>query len=728
MIQGFNQGGQRAIRKIRLQMLIGEMESSALFHIIDAKTTYKLLIGRPWFHEYGVVPSTYHQCLKYFQDGQVKKIVADDKPFTVAESHFADAKFYLEDDKIEETQVVASLSSKEERPHSKASRVNSPIREKETKQTETFIENRKHHTPEVTRVAPVLHYVPVAKRKEGQSPFSGDEESISKDLQGLNLPVTKIIKLKSSSQPLKGFTRPSQGPIFEHGTLPTKRTEEGFDPNAYRLVAKAGYNHEKPTSLGKLIPEASGKGQKTSKAQGVGATSSKAGIGYTPPTPIHIPIRKVSVLVISAEDKEEERSSKPSKKPSVFYRIGQPTPPISIFDRLGAQEDDNFVNGTRSSVLIRLSRSTSSQNGTRSSALTRLSYATSSQLSKDEKLRQKQNKISNFLHRDVDETLLMDQDSNEVHSSIPSRMKRRITKVESPIEDDAEDAPPTFEEGMQATVDELKEVNNGATKDHRPVFINANLSLEEEDAYVELLKEYRNVFAWTYKEMPGLDPKVVVHHLSVRHGVRPMKQAQRRFRPELISQIEGEVNKLLEVGFIREVKYPTWVSNIIPVRKKNGQIRVCVDFRDLNRACPKDEFPLPLTEIMVDATVGHEALSFMDGFSGYNQICMAPKDEELTAFRTLKGVYCYKVMPFRLKNAGATYQRGMQRIFDDLLHMNVECYVDDLVVKSKKRIEHLQDLRQVFERLRRYQLKMNPMKCAFGVTSGKFLGFIVRHR
>ncbi|KAL0458585.1 UNVERIFIED_CONTAM: Polyprotein P3 [Sesamum latifolium] len=131
---------------------------------------------------------------------------------------------------------------------------------------------------------------------------------------------------------------------------------------------------------------------------------------------------------------------------------------------------------------------------------------------------------------------------------------------------------------------------------------------------------------------------------------------------------------------------------------------------------------------MIDATMGHEALSFMDGSSGYNQIRMASADEELTVFRTPKGIYCYKVMPFGLKNAGATYQRAMQRIFDDMLHKNVECYVDDLVVKSKKREDHLYDLRKVFERLRRYQLKMNPSKCAFGVTSGKFFGFIVRQR
>ena len=106
---------------------------------------------------------------------------------------------------------------------------------------------------------------------------------------------------------------------------------------------------------------------------------------------------------------------------------------------------------------------------------------------------------------------------------------------------------------------------------------------------------------------------------------------------------------------------------------------------------------------------------------------MALEDEELTAFQTLKGIYCYKVMPFGLKNAGATYQRAMQNIFDDMLHKYVECYVDDLVVKTKKRSDHLQDLRRVFDRLRKYQLKMNPSKCAFGVSSGMFLGFIVKH-
>ncbi|KAL0402259.1 UNVERIFIED_CONTAM: Transposon Tf2-12 polyprotein [Sesamum latifolium] len=131
---------------------------------------------------------------------------------------------------------------------------------------------------------------------------------------------------------------------------------------------------------------------------------------------------------------------------------------------------------------------------------------------------------------------------------------------------------------------------------------------------------------------------------------------------------------------------------------------------------------------MIDSTTSHEALSFIDGSSGYNQIRMAPADEELTAFYTPKGIYCYKIMPFGLKNSSATYQRAIQRIFDDMLHNNIESYIDDLVVKSKKQVDHLYDLRKVFECLRRYQLKMNLSKCAFGVTSRKYFGFIVRQR
>ncbi|KAA0056789.1 uncharacterized protein E5676_scaffold701G00340 [Cucumis melo var. makuwa] len=286
--------------------------------------------------------------------------------------------------------------------------------------------------------------------------------------------------------------------------------------------------------------------------------------------------------------------------------------------------------------------------------------------------------------------------------------------------------PQSLEDGGQSTVDELKEVNLGTIEEPRPTFISASLSSEEEGKYMSLLTEYKNIFAWSYKEMPRLDPKVAVHHLAIKPGYRRIKQAQQRFQPKLILQIEVDVNKLIEAGFIREVKYPTWIANIFPVRKKNGQLHIFVNFRDLNNICPKDDFSLSITEIMVDTTTGHEALSFMDGSSGYNKIRMVLSDEEMTAFRTPKEIYCYKVMPFGLKNAGATYQRVMQKVFDDMLHKYVECYVDDLVVKSKRRQDHLKDLKVVFDRFQKYQLRMNPLKSAFGVTSGKFLNFIGR--
>jgi len=126
--------------------------------------------------------------------------------------------------------------------------------------------------------------------------------------------------------------------------------------------------------------------------------------------------------------------------------------------------------------------------------------------------------------------------------------------------------------------------------------------------------------------MPGLDPKVVVHHLSIKKGISPKKQPHQHFQPELIPKSKKEVNKLIDVGFIREVKYPTWIVNIVPVRKKNCQPRIPVDFRDFNDACPKEDFPLPVTELMIDATTGHEALSIKDWTVGYNQIQMALAD------------------------------------------------------------------------------------------------------
>ena len=155
---------------------------------------------------------------------------------------------------------------------------------------------------------------------------------------------------------------------------------------------------------------------------------------------------------------------------------------------------------------------------------------------------------------------------------------------------------------------------------------------------------------------------------------------------------------------------------------------MCVDFTDLNKACPKDPFPMPKIDQLVDATVGHPRMSFLDAFQGCHQIPLALNDQENTAFVTPIENCHYKVMPFCLKNAGSTYQRMMTRMFESLLGKNIEIYIDDMMVKSKVVSEHLGDLRVIFEILRSYRLCLNASKCSFGVGLGKFLGYMVTHK
>ena len=153
-----------------------------------------------------------------------------------------------------------------------------------------------------------------------------------------------------------------------------------------------------------------------------------------------------------------------------------------------------------------------------------------------------------------------------------------------------------------------------------------------------------------------------------------------------------------------------------------------IDFTDLNKACPKDPFPICKIDQLVDATVSHPRMSFLDAFQGYHQIPLALDDQEKTAFVTPIENYHYKVMPFNLKNAGSTYQRMMTRIFKSQLGKNIEIYIDDMVVKSKMVLKHMGDLRAIFEILRKYKLRLNASKCSFDVGSGKFLGYMVTHK
>ena len=154
-------------------------------------------------------------------------------------------------------------------------------------------------------------------------------------------------------------------------------------------------------------------------------------------------------------------------------------------------------------------------------------------------------------------------------------------------------------------------------------------------------------------------------------------------RPEMSEKIKTKVMKQFNVGFLVVTSYPQWVTNVVPVPKKDGKVRMYVDYRDLNRESPKNDFPLPHIDILVDNTAQHKVFSFMDGFSGYNQVKVAPEDMEKTTFVTQWGTYCSKVMPLGLKNAGATYQRAMVDLFHNMIHHEIEVYVDDMIARSQ---------------------------------------------
>ncbi|RDX69353.1 Retrovirus-related Pol polyprotein from transposon 17.6, partial [Mucuna pruriens] len=251
---------------------------------------------------------------------------------------------------------------------------------------------------------------------------------------------------------------------------------------------------------------------------------------------------------------------------------------------------------------------------------------------------------------------------------------------------------------------------------------------EQETELIRCLQQNCDVFAWAPEDMPGIDTNFMNHRLSIADGARSVMQKKRKQGEEKRRAIQEETNKLLKAGFIREVRYLEWLANVVMVRKANGKWRMCTNYTDLNKVCPKDPYPLPNIDRLVDNVSGYEFLSFMDAYSGYNQIKMHPEDEEKTAFITDGGTFCYKVMPFRLKNVGATYQRLMDKIFKEVIGRDIELYVDDMVAKSEGGENHYETLGRVFKVLRRHQLRLNPEKCSFGVQAGRFMGFMLTER
>jgi hypothetical protein len=228
--------------------------------------------------------------------------------------------------------------------------------------------------------------------------------------------------------------------------------------------------------------------------------------------------------------------------------------------------------------------------------------------------------------------------------------------------------------------------------------------------------------------MHGIPREVIEHHLKIHPDAKPVSQKPRRQSVERQDFIQKEVRKLLDAGFIEEVHHPVWLANPVIVPKANGKLWMCIDYTSLNKACPKDSYPLPRIDQIVDSTSGCDLLSFLDAYSGFHQIQMYREDRKHTTFVTVDGLYCYVVMPYGLKNALPTFVRAMSKTFGDLIRDRVEVYVDDIVVKTKRGSTLVEDLTLVFGKLRATRTKLNPDKCVFGVSAGKLLGFLVSHR
>jgi hypothetical protein len=242
------------------------------------------------------------------------------------------------------------------------------------------------------------------------------------------------------------------------------------------------------------------------------------------------------------------------------------------------------------------------------------------------------------------------------------------------------------------------------------------------------LRENVSVFAWKLVDMPKVPRELIKHSLDVSKTTKPTKQKLQRFAQDKKEAIRVEVNWLLAVGFIKEVYHPEWLANPVLMRKKNNKWRMCVDYTNLNKHCPKDPFGLPHINEVIDSTAGCELLSFLNCYFGYHQISLREEDQIKTSFIMPFGAYCYMTMSFGLKNIGATYQWAIQQCLKDQIRDQlVEAYVDDVLVKTKVAYTLVNDLDQTFKALNKFQWKLNPKKCIFGVPSGILLGNIVSH-
>jgi hypothetical protein len=309
-----------------------------------------------------------------------------------------------------------------------------------------------------------------------------------------------------------------------------------------------------------------------------------------------------------------------------------------------------------------------------------------------------------FLLNDGDE----EDDSSSVIPKVCIQVESLLTKYDH--------AKNLLEEVSVLKMQETRKVNIGTDKSPKYVNLGVDCTTEEVDQYVSLFKKYIDLFTWTYDDLKAYNKTIFQHIIPLREEVKPVKQKIRMMNPKLKPLVKIELEKLKTARIIYPTILSNWLSNPVIVRKKTGEIQMCVDFRDLNKASIKDNFPLPNMEFLLQQVIGSAYMSTLDGFYGYNKVLVVEEDRAKTTFITPWETCAYARMPFYLKNVGATFQRAMDRAFSGLIGKFMEDYQDDLTVHSKTREDHIHHLRKVFERCILYNVSMNPKKCLFIVT------------
>ena len=284
-----------------------------------------------------------------------------------------------------------------------------------------------------------------------------------------------------------------------------------------------------------------------------------------------------------------------------------------------------------------------------------------------------------------------------------------------------DDPTPLYKESLHTP---LKDMNLGTEQHPQNIRVYANMTIKEWKHWFQFFERYKSVFAWTYLDLRGVPAEICEHKIILEDNAKPIRQRQYRMNPKYSLMVKEEIDKLLSCGFIFPVPHSEWVSPIVIVPKKTGKVRICQDFRKLNSVTKKDYFPLPFTDTLLDSVAGHECYSFLDGFSGYNQVKIAEPYKLLTAFTTDWGIFAYNVMPFGLCNAPATFQRLVIFVFQDLLRKFMEVFLDDFCVFSSQK-DHANCLAKCFDRCLKYGISINAAKSQFYVPFGRLVGHIV---